>query len=135
MAHGLTIGQLADATGMPPKRIRYYEQVGVLRRADRTASGYRRYGPRDVEHVRFVRRGRSLGLSLEQLRRLTAAFADDRRGTVGPILAGVVGAQLAAIRRQRAELTRLERQLRDVDRRLRQGAAPGANGRCDCLGR
>ena len=53
----MTIGALARATGVPPKTIRYYEQVGVL--PARSAAGYRQYTPRDVQRLLFIRRARA----------------------------------------------------------------------------
>jgi MerR family regulatory protein len=55
MAHALTIGQLAHATGVPAKTIRYYEQVGVLPVPRRSATGYRQYAQRDVHRLLFIR--------------------------------------------------------------------------------
>jgi hypothetical protein len=66
----LTIGQLAQATGVSAKTIRYYEQVGVLPMPSRSASGYRQYGRGDVHRLLFVRRARALGLSLATLKAL-----------------------------------------------------------------
>ena len=70
MAHGLTIGQVARTSGVAAKTIRYYEQIGVLPAPSRAASSYRLYDQRGVERLRFVRRARSLGLPLRQLRTL-----------------------------------------------------------------
>jgi DNA-binding transcriptional MerR regulator len=72
MERSLTVGQLARATSVPAKTIRYYEEVGVLPAADRSASGYRQYTGRDVDRLVFVRRARALGLPLAQLKDLTA---------------------------------------------------------------
>ncbi len=80
-AGGLTIGALAERTGVTAETIRYYERVGVLPRPTRGAAGvghagYRRYGPADVERLAFVRRARDLGFSLDGVRELLS-FADD----------------------------------------------------------
>ena len=72
MERPLTVGQLARASGVPAKTIRYYEQVGVLPAARRSASGYRQYIRNDVDRLVFVRRARILGLPLAQLKALTA---------------------------------------------------------------
>ena len=64
MAHSLTIGQLAHATGVPAKTIRYYEHVGVLPVPSRSATGYRQYSRRDVHRLLFIRRARALGPTL-----------------------------------------------------------------------
>jgi DNA-binding transcriptional MerR regulator len=68
----LTVGQLARATGVPAKTIRYYEQVGVLPVPRRRSTGYRHYSRHDVHRLLFIRRARALGLSLATLKTLTA---------------------------------------------------------------
>jgi DNA-binding transcriptional MerR regulator len=62
----LRVGQLAEATSVPAKTIRYYEQVGVPA-ASRSAAGYRQYYRRDIDRLLFIRRARSLGLPLARL--------------------------------------------------------------------
>src|SRR5260370_3788047 len=60
MTHALTIGQLAKATGVASKTIRYYEQIGVLPTPSRSPSRYRQYPQSAVQRRRFLRRARSL---------------------------------------------------------------------------
>ncbi len=52
----MKIGELAAASGITPKTIRFYEQAGVLPEPARTLSGYRDYGPEFVDRLQFVRR-------------------------------------------------------------------------------
>jgi len=134
MARTLTIGQVATATGVPAKTIRYYEAVGVLRRASRTSAGYRQYGEAELERVRFVRRARALGLSLGQVRELVEALEGNAGTGVRPVLRSLVRRQLAAVRRQRGELDVLQRQLESLHRRLARRAPAPRNGACRCLG-
>jgi DNA-binding transcriptional MerR regulator len=68
MSNGMHIGQLAACFGLNPKTIRYYEAIGLLPRADRSASGYRRYNEQDIERLSFIRRAKTLGLSLVEIR-------------------------------------------------------------------
>jgi DNA-binding transcriptional MerR regulator len=72
MERPLTVGQLARATGVPAKTIRYYEQVGILPVPRRSGAGYRHYSRHDVHRLLFIRRARALGLSLTNLKALTA---------------------------------------------------------------
>lgn len=133
MAQVLRIGQIARATGVPAKTIRYYEQVGVLPPPRRSAAGYRRYTRQGVHRLRFVRRARALDLSLRQLRALTAALDDGPRTTVRPRLLVLLRAQRAAVRRRIAELRLLQRRLEQVlHRRLVPRSANHAEG-CRCL--
>jgi DNA-binding transcriptional MerR regulator len=120
----LRVGQLAEATSVPTKTIRYYEQVGVLPAPPRSAAGYRQYYRHDIDRLLFVRRARSLGLPLAQLRDLTAGIEEESCATMRPRLQRLV---------TEPELHRLERQLKDVRKRIETAAAPpGAKG-CHCL--
>ena len=92
-----TIGKVARSSGVPAKTIRFYESRGVLRAPRRTVAGYRLYSEDDVEQLRFVRRARGLGLSLEQLKALTATLNGARREPVRPRLREVVRSHLAAV--------------------------------------
>ena len=67
---GLTIGQAAAAAGVTRKAVRVYEAKGLLAPADRTPTGYRLYEQRDVELLTFIRRARTLGLHLDDIRKV-----------------------------------------------------------------
>lgn len=69
---GLRIGALARRAGVAVDTIRYYERRGLLRPAGRTPSRYRLYGSDAVGRLRFIRRARGLGFSLEQIGELLA---------------------------------------------------------------
>lgn len=73
MRNGMRIGELALRFGLNPKTIRYYEEIGLLPRAGRSESGYRRYDERDVERLGFIRRAKTLGLSLDEIRDILSA--------------------------------------------------------------
>ena len=76
---GMNIGEAAEASGVSAKMIRYYEEIGLVRPAHRTASNYRVYGEDEVHRLRFVRRARSLGFSLEETEQLLKLWADKDR--------------------------------------------------------
>ena len=134
MGQALTIGQLAQTTGVPAKTIRYYEAVGVLQAPGRNPSGYRLYTERGVDRLLFVRRARALGLSLQQLQSLTAAL-DGRGGAVRPQLMKLVRAQLTAVQHRQAELQLLEAELGRLLRRLRAPGRKDHAASCTCLER
>lgn len=64
----LTIGQLAKAAGVTTPTIRYYEEIGLLPPAGRSAAGQRIYEERDLERLTFIRRCRDFGFSIDQVR-------------------------------------------------------------------
>ena len=65
MKKSMKIGELAKATGLTTKTIRYYELNRLLEEPERTESGYRVYGQEAVEQLEFVKKAKRLGLSLE----------------------------------------------------------------------
>lgn len=71
-----TIGQAAKAAGVTARAVRLYESKGLLPEAARSPSGYRELTNDDVETLAFIRRGRSLGLSLDAIAEIVAAAAD-----------------------------------------------------------
>jgi MerR family copper efflux transcriptional regulator len=75
----LDIGRCARATGVPAKTIRYYESIGLLPPPKRAENGYRLYGGTEIETLRFVRRARDLGFSLEEVAELLALWRDKDR--------------------------------------------------------
>ena len=70
MSKPLTIGVLARDSGVNLETIRFYERSGLLPAPQRSPSGYRHYQEQDVRRLRFIRRGRELGFSLEEIRSL-----------------------------------------------------------------
>ncbi|MFD8352442.1 heavy metal-responsive transcriptional regulator [Streptomyces coelicoflavus] len=69
---GLTIGQAARAAGITRKAVRVYEARGLLPAAQRTTAGYRLYSERDIKLMTFIRRARTLGLHLDDIRAVLA---------------------------------------------------------------
>ncbi|MGH8284755.1 MAG: heavy metal-responsive transcriptional regulator [Steroidobacteraceae bacterium] len=65
-----TISSAAEATGSSRDTLRYYEKIGLVPRAPRSASGRRAYRDADITRLRFVRRAQSVGFSLTEIRQL-----------------------------------------------------------------
>lgn len=70
MPNGYRISQVAQKAGVTPDAIRYYERLGVLPRAPRTAGGLRAYGDDVLPRVRFIQQAQALGLTLKDVKEL-----------------------------------------------------------------
>ncbi|MCF6197841.1 MAG: Cu(I)-responsive transcriptional regulator [Hyphomicrobiaceae bacterium] len=74
----MNIGEAGQATRLPVKTLRYYEQIGLVRPL-RQNNGYRDYSQKDVYKLRFLQRARSLGFTIEDCRLLLSLYEDDTR--------------------------------------------------------
>lgn len=75
----MNISEAAEQAGLPPKTIRYYEDIGLVAPARRRDNGYRDYAERDVHMLRFLSRARGLGFSVADCRALVALYGDTDR--------------------------------------------------------
>jgi Cu(I)-responsive transcriptional regulator len=76
----MNIGDAAQASGLPAKTIRYYEDVGLVK-PDRRDNGYRDYDAAEVHKLRFLARARSLGFTLDDCRALLTLWEDQGRAS------------------------------------------------------
>ena len=76
----MNIGEAAQASGLPPKTIRYYEEIGLVR-PERRDNNYRAYSETALHNLRFLQRARALGFSIEDCRQLLSLYADKRRAS------------------------------------------------------
>lgn len=104
-AASLTIGAVAKRAGVAIDTIRYYEREGLLPEPLRRASGYRSYGEDTLTQLRFIRRAKDLGFTLEEIRELLALSADRQRGVKA--VKQRAEQRLAAIEQRIAELQRV----------------------------
>lgn len=115
----MTIGQLAKATGTKVVTVRYYERIGLLPPPERTAGNYRAYRPRHLERLRFIRRCRDLGFSLDDVRELLALSSQEDKPCSE--VRAIAAAHLAETEEKIADLTRLAARLARIVGRCKGG--------------
>ena len=106
---GMNIGQLAKLSGVPAKTIRYYEEIGLIPEARRSAGNYRVYDRRDLDSLRFIHRARGLGFSVADVQKLLALWRDQRRSSAK--VRDLALAHIAGIDRKLVELQSIRRTL------------------------
>ena len=74
----MNIGEVAERSGLPPKTIRYYEEIGLIRPL-RSENGYRSFREADLHKLAFLGRARALGFSIEDCRTLLGLYEDESR--------------------------------------------------------
>ncbi|SDD88142.1 Cu(I)-responsive transcriptional regulator [Ruegeria marina] len=77
----MNIGEASKATGISVKMLRYYEEIGLVRAALRSLSGYRVYSDKNIAMLRFVRRARDLGFQVKQIASLLDLWQDGSRAS------------------------------------------------------
>ena len=108
----LQIGQVARNLGLNPKTIRYYEEIGLLPEPKRSMSGYRQYAAPDVERIDFIRRARTLELSLDEIGEILG-FRDEGEAPC-PYVLHLIADKITQVERKIAGLRELRRELRDL---------------------
>ena len=109
----ISIGDLAKGTGTKVVTVRYYEQIGLLPVPSRTAGNYRTYSNEHMRRLRFIRRCRDLGFTLDQIRDLLrlSSQKDEECAEVDRITAQ----HLIKIEQKISDLKRLAKELRRLN--------------------
>ncbi len=77
----MNIGEAARQSGVSAKMVRHYESLGLLPSVPRTDSGYRQYGDSEIHTLRFIKRARELGFSMDEIGQLVGLWRNRRRAS------------------------------------------------------
>ena len=105
----MNIGAASELSGVSPRMIRHYEQIGLMPKAARRESGYRDYDERDVNTLRFIRRARDLGFPTEEISKLLGLWQN--RGRASAEVKALASARAAEMKRKARELNEMRRSL------------------------
>jgi DNA-binding transcriptional MerR regulator len=127
------VSELTRRTGLAPSAIRYYEKIGLLRKADRTPSGYRVYDEEAERRLVFILRAKRLGLSLEEIAELLEYESEGRHRKTRDHLQRLMIGKLKELHREIDELALFGAQLEEAHTRL-AGHPPyePCTPECDC---
>ncbi len=116
----MNIGELGHLTGVSTKAIRYYEEIGVLKKPQRSPNGYRTYGPETVDRLRFVKDAQLTGLTLGEITTIL-----DQRGRGESTCEHVMGlldhhlleldARIETLEKTRSKLQTIAKRSRELD--------------------
>ena len=107
----MNIGEVSERAGLPTKRIRYYEEIGLVRPL-RSANGYRAFRESDIHKLAFLGRGRKLGFSIDDCRTLLGLYEDETRESAQ--VKAIANEHLAAIDGKIAQLISMRETLSDL---------------------
>ncbi|MGV7208980.1 MerR family transcriptional regulator [Oxalobacteraceae bacterium A2-2] len=121
----LKVGELARRSGLTVHALHHYDRIGLLRPSARSGAGYRLYSEEDIARLHQIQALRRFGMALADiatvLARPDAPFAR------------IVAQQIAALEQQIAQATALHQRLRQLQRQLADGAAPGLDSSLETL--
>ena len=127
---GLTRGQLAKRAQINLETVRFYEQEGLLAAPSRTASGYRKFAEAEVARLAFVKRAKSLGFSLKEIRELLV-FQDEHADACAEVRE-LLKKKLAVVHEKQSELEKLEVHLRSALRKCNRALSRQSQQREPC---
>lgn len=110
----LSIGELSRKTGVKSPTIRYYEQVGMIEAAERSAGNQRRYTNRELERLTFIKHARDLGFSIESIRELLDLSSHPERPCADADR--IAKQNLVSVRERIAKLQKLETELQRISK-------------------
>lgn len=124
----LTIGALATHTSTNVPTIRYYEEIGLLPQAQRSANGRRYYRDADLKRLSFIKRCRDFGFPIEQVRELVKLFEDGDRSCIE--VRDLAQMHLDTVRAKLEEMRQLEAGLASFVESCDEACCQGATRDC-----
>lgn len=124
----LTIGALASQTKTNVPTIRFYEEIGLLPRAQRAANGHRHYRDADLKRLSFIKRCRDFGFPIEQVRELVVLFEDGDRACIK--VRDMAQTHLNTVREKLKEMRQLEVNLAAFVASCDEGCCTGPTRNC-----
>lgn len=98
----MDIGRASEESGVSVKMIRHYEAIALLPKPARTAANYRVYSANDVHMLRFIKRARTLGFSMEEIKELAGLWKNKSRSSAA--VKRIAGKHVEELKRKLAEL-------------------------------
>ncbi len=111
----MTIGELSRRTGMPVRALREYEGMGLVYTAGRSPGNYRLFDDSALWCVEVIRRLRSLGLTVAEIREIAGIYLGRPDQPIGPHLAGRLRAARARVDARIDELQQLRRRIDEYE--------------------
>jgi MerR family transcriptional regulator, copper efflux regulator len=115
---GIRVSELAERAGVPASTVRFYERSGLLSPARRARNGYRMFDESALDELIFVQRAKGIGMSLEDIADLVAAWPTGKCQSLQARLRAYLAGRIGEVHEQQAELSAFERQLQTVLGRL-----------------
>lgn len=120
----LDIGRASKASGASVKMIRHYEAIGLLKNVARTYANYRVYSDKDVHTLRFIKRARTLGFAMDDIRELLALWQNKSRPSAS--VKKIAGGHMQDLKRRILEMQSMVATLEHLTRNCH------GDGRPDC---
>lgn len=114
-----SVGQLAGLSGCKVETVRYYEKTDLMPEPPRTEGGHRLYSLDHVKRLKFIRRSRELGFTIEQIRELLT-FIDEPDHHCGEVKAMAM-TKVRDVQKKIEDLQRLKKALNDMAAQCRGG--------------
>ena len=103
----MTIGKVAQATGVTTHTLRYYEQERIVTPTERNRAGYRLYDAEALERLQFVRSAQAIGFTLDDIRTLLSLDAGNAKSPKAEVQ-GLLKKRLAEVNEKMKDLRRVQ---------------------------